>query len=617
MKNKFRVLVSLITVTVCLINMIAGIPLLSSAESYIYEGPLLEPEFIVSGAENLTKNADGTWTATGDFTVKCPMDFDPSLQRYSFEWEVISSDGIYDFDISFYSSDTDTTTIALWEDYYHAYLGITGSYTGSDDLAAIYEMFQKYDGWSTSDNHVKCDTITFRAKTATTTTFTYLGTNVIPRDVITFENNYVNTGNGAADIVGVAQTQIGYTEGSLEGNVYNKADNFQKYGVWYDEAVENIGASYAAWDTTFVAWCAKQAGIGSSVIPYVSYTPYSVSRFKKCGLFQDAISRGGNYTPKAGDLVYFSTANSTIASRMGIVTKVDDTMLYTIEGNTHGHSGLMTDCAVHERQYSLSYANLLGYATPQYKSYAGEDIRTDLRVFIKVTDDNQDKCGVLDWSLADFIGTGVEYVSDVQSVITGIDGEQYHFFKVATDTPEATRLVLTTYYDVAYCEYTEWYYRAPSIVPENKKTMDENGTIYHSERLAVLIKEDKFLSRSTAEFSDLAIERYTEGRFEALGITWILLESADFGNGANSVDAMKIIKTSDYITACEPAVWWHLNYGTPQTGDVNFDGILNTTDARELLLYTMNDVYLKAGDLNEDGAMTTSDARAMLLNVIR
>ena len=38
-----------------------------------------------------------------------------------------------------------------------------------------------------------------------------------------YENTYSNTGNMRNDIIGVALTQVGYTEG---------ANNYTKYGVW-------------------------------------------------------------------------------------------------------------------------------------------------------------------------------------------------------------------------------------------------------------------------------------------------------------------------------------------------------------------------------------------------
>ena len=60
-----------------------------------------------------------------------------------------------------------------------------------------------------------------------------------------YENTYTNTGNMRNDIIGVALTQVGYTEGT---------NNYTKYGVWY-------GQPNSPWCGMFVSWCAKEAGI--------------------------------------------------------------------------------------------------------------------------------------------------------------------------------------------------------------------------------------------------------------------------------------------------------------------------------------------------------------------
>ena len=65
-----------------------------------------------------------------------------------------------------------------------------------------------------------------------------------------YENTYSNTGNMRNDIIGVALTQVGYTEGS---------NNYTKYGVWY-------GLPNSPWCGMFVSWCANQAGIPTSVL---------------------------------------------------------------------------------------------------------------------------------------------------------------------------------------------------------------------------------------------------------------------------------------------------------------------------------------------------------------
>lgn len=68
-----------------------------------------------------------------------------------------------------------------------------------------------------------------------------------------YPNTHVNTGNQAADIVAVAVTQAGYCEGSLSGNPsYASTNNYQKFGQWYDNNVDNIGVTYAALSAVWI-----------------------------------------------------------------------------------------------------------------------------------------------------------------------------------------------------------------------------------------------------------------------------------------------------------------------------------------------------------------------------
>ena len=63
---------------------------------------------------------------------------------------------------------------------------------------------------------------------------------------------HVNTGDQRADIIAVAKTQLGYLEG---------AGNDTKYGVWF-------GHNRLGWCGIFVTWCARQAGVPTSVLAH-------------------------------------------------------------------------------------------------------------------------------------------------------------------------------------------------------------------------------------------------------------------------------------------------------------------------------------------------------------
>jgi len=197
-----------------------------------------------------------------------------------------------------------------------------------------------------------------------------------------YENDYVLTGDGAADLIGVAKTQVGYNEGSLEGDIMD-SNNYQKYGVWYDETVENIGAGHAAWEATFILWCADQAGIGFDMIPAYVYLPYMKTWYENAGLYHD-VSAGEEYAPKAGDLIFFKSSSSTTVSHIGIVTNADEQYVYTIEGNAQPPIGECVERgSVVAKQYSKQYSRIGGYATPSYTQNTGD---VDLSGTVDTTD---------------------------------------------------------------------------------------------------------------------------------------------------------------------------------------------------------------------------------------
>lgn len=120
----------------------------------------------------------------------------------------------------------------------------------------------------------------------------------------THPNTYVNTGDQRSDIIGVALTQVGYYEG---------ANNDTKYGVWY--GYNNLG-----WCGIFVAWCADQAGVPTSVLAKTG-----VPNPASYGL----TAKPDGYVPKPGDLFF-----SRDYSHVGLVYYVDGEYFYSLEGNT-------------------------------------------------------------------------------------------------------------------------------------------------------------------------------------------------------------------------------------------------------------------------------------------
>lgn len=168
-----------------------------------------------------------------------------------------------------------------------------------------------------------------------------------------FENTYKNTGDMAEDIIGVANTQIGYMEGSLDGTVQGSND-CTKYGQWY-------GLNYNPWCAMFVSWCANQAGIPVSIIPKHASCDSGMNWFKGRSKWQYSPAYGGNYTPKISDIIYFGyklNNGEYDSTHVGIVSRVDNTYVYVIEGNSSAKVQIVS--------YKLASSYILGYGTPAY-----------------------------------------------------------------------------------------------------------------------------------------------------------------------------------------------------------------------------------------------------------
>ncbi len=176
-----------------------------------------------------------------------------------------------------------------------------------------------------------------------------------------YENTYVNTGNQAEDILGVAMTQEGYMEGSLDGTVAG-SDNYTKYGVWWtNETNWGVDYSHGAWCSMFVSWCAAQAGIPASIVYRTAGCDEGVAKAKARNIWHFSPANGGDYTPQRGDLIFFGTTSDS--DHVGLVKSVSGTRVYTIEGNSSNK--------VSQRNYLLTASGILGYASPQYTDTSG------------------------------------------------------------------------------------------------------------------------------------------------------------------------------------------------------------------------------------------------------
>ena len=142
-------------------------------------------------------------------------------------------------------------------------------------------------------------------------------------------------GEGNAAMVAVAQSQIGNVGGA-------------PYWSWW-------GLDYRVeWCAIFVSWCADQCGyLDAGVLPKMEGVRPYVDWFIERGQWQ-----GRDYEPSPGDIIFFDWESDGLADHVGIVEKVENGLIYTVEGNTGDI------CA--ERRYTMGSAPVYGFGLPLY-----------------------------------------------------------------------------------------------------------------------------------------------------------------------------------------------------------------------------------------------------------
>lgn len=174
-----------------------------------------------------------------------------------------------------------------------------------------------------------------------------------------YPNTYKNTGIGAKDIVGVARTQIGYKENSAG----------TKYGYWYNTYFVD-----QPWCAMFVSWCANQAKIPQSVVTKFAACSVGISWFKSQKRWYNSKYFGGTYTPKKGDIVFYSDSGcQSDPSHVGLVAGLNGNYLDVIEGNAT-NSSVCEYTTSSSRSLNSSY--VIGYGHPNYSTTATSEPKT-------------------------------------------------------------------------------------------------------------------------------------------------------------------------------------------------------------------------------------------------
>ena len=139
-------------------------------------------------------------------------------------------------------------------------------------------------------------------------------------------------GSGNGDLVAVAQSQVGNVGGA-------------PYWSWYGFS------SRVEWCAIFVSWCADQCGLlEQGVVPKFAGVGTGVNWFQSQGQWLP-----GSATPEPGMLIFFKWygSDALIADHVGIVERVENGRVYTIEGNSND--------MVRRNSYPVGYGEIVGY----------------------------------------------------------------------------------------------------------------------------------------------------------------------------------------------------------------------------------------------------------------
>ncbi|WP_270297507.1 GBS Bsp-like repeat-containing protein, partial [Streptococcus koreensis] len=178
-----------------------------------------------------------------------------------------------------------------------------------------------------------------------------------PRETVDQTAYNPHVSNGQRDrILRAAASLVGVRSGSAAHHQLVKDYN----------SVHPLPVGYAVknsddWCDVFVTTVFQREGL-SHLIGRECGVERHIQIFKRLGIWNE----DGASTPKAGDIITFnwdqdSQQNNGFADHIGIVERVENGLIHTIEGN----SGVVG--TVKRNIYRIGHGNIRGFATPRYK----------------------------------------------------------------------------------------------------------------------------------------------------------------------------------------------------------------------------------------------------------
>lgn len=169
-------------------------------------------------------------------------------------------------------------------------------------------------------------------------------------------------GNKRYELISIAFGQLG-SKGEIIGNT---GATPQTYAEWFDSAWTSGTYPVIGWCGCFVSWCIGQSTTQPSNFTKFAYVHEGVKEFRNRSDYILPTDDESKIIP--GDVIFFDKDNKTTVTddwfdtgnsnpltpdHTGIVLKVDDGMVYTIEGNRHKQVAFGT--------YELTDPIIIGY----------------------------------------------------------------------------------------------------------------------------------------------------------------------------------------------------------------------------------------------------------------
>ena len=173
-------------------------------------------------------------------------------------------------------------------------------------------------------------------------------------------------GYTAKQLVEIATAEIGYHEKASNSNLDSKTansgnKNFTKYGRdLFKAGFFNGNKNGFDWCAQFPTWCVwKLTGKNKKKTEYILCVGGDLSA--GCGFALKYYKQAGRFdkNPKVGDQIFFKYTNdNSTADHTGIVVRVTDSLVETIEGNSGNE--------VKRKAYQRTDKTIIGYGHPRY-----------------------------------------------------------------------------------------------------------------------------------------------------------------------------------------------------------------------------------------------------------